>query len=415
MKQKVICLLSIFAIVSCFFFMPYVKAETLQEQKEQNEKKQEEAEKKLEYVQEELSTSLMKIQELDEKIKSAEQEITQMDDKLVKLENEVNKTAKELSAVEKEYETNHNLMEKRMVVMYECGDISYLDLLLHSSSIVEFLSNYYFIEQIMESDNNTLEEIEMQKNEIEATKEKLEKSKTELKLLRVKQEQTRIIMQNNKTLQQEIADKLTEEEKDLQTKIEEYKKEKENIEKLIQLASTYYVYNSDYTGGVMAWPVAKRGTYITSGFGIRVHPIQGIIKGHTGIDIGNAGFGAPAIAAADGVVSMASYYGGYGNCVMINHGNGISTLYGHGQKILTEVGKEVKKGDLIMEVGSTGVSTGPHLHFEVRVNGQAVNPLPYLGQASEQDNLQVESTNTNTVTDSTTNEQTSTESGVDSD
>ena len=135
--------------------------------------------------------------------------------------------------------------------------------------------------------------------------------------------------------------------------------------------------------GVMAWPVAKNGTYITSGYGIREHPIQGIIKSHSGIDIGNAGFGAPVIAAADGIVTMAGRYGGYGNCVIINHGNGISTLYGHGQAILTQVGKEVKKGDLIMEVGSTGVSTGPHLHFEVRINGTCTNPMPFLQSKDE--------------------------------
>ena len=133
----------------------------------------------------------------------------------------------------------------------------------------------------------------------------------------------------------------------------------------------------------MAWPVAKSGTYITSDYGMREHPIQGVIKKHTGIDIGNAGFGAPVIAAADGVVTMAVYDRGYGNCVIINHGNGISTLYGHGQAILTEVGKEVKKGDLIMEVGSTGNSTGPHLHFEVRVNGSCVDPMPFLKGDSE--------------------------------
>ena len=89
-------------------------------------------------------------------------------------------------------------------------------------------------------------------------------------------------------------------------------------------------------------------------------------------------FGAPVIAAADGIVSYAGELGGYGNCVVINHGSGVTTLYGHGQKILTEVGTEVKMGDLIMEVGSTGVSTGPHLHFEVRINGYNVDPKLYL-------------------------------------
>ena len=170
---------------------------------------------------------------------------------------------------------------------------------------------------------------------------------------------------------------LSDNEKELQKKIEEYKAEEQRVENLIQLAAGQG-YEGEYTGGVMAWPIAKSGTYITSPFGYREHPIQGVIKLHSGIDIGNAGFGAPVIAAADGIVTLASYNGGYGNCVMINHGNGISTLYGHGQKILTTVGTQVKKGDLILEVGSTGNSTGPHLHFEVRVNGKAVNPIPYL-------------------------------------
>ena len=379
MKQKIISLVSLVIVVSCFFFMPKVKAETLQEQKEKIEQKQNEANEKLQYVQSELSESVLKIQNLDDKIRTAEADISQMDEKLSSLQKEVTETTEKLNIVEEKYKENRKLMEKRMVVMYECGDISYLDLLLHSSSLVEFLSNYYIIEQIMESDTQILKDIEDEKSEIEYTKEKLENKKTELKLLKEKQEQTRIIMLNNKTVQQNAVERLSEEEKVLQQKLQEYKDEQQRLENMIAYAAFNYQYTGEYTGGVMAWPVAKSGTYITSGYGVRVHPLQGIIKGHTGIDIGNAGFGAPAIAAADGVVSMASYYGGYGNCVMINPGDGVSTVYGHGQKILVEVGKEVKKGDLIMEVGSTGVSTGPHLHFEVRINGSPVNPLPYLG------------------------------------
>ena len=128
----------------------------------------------------------------------------------------------------------------------------------------------------------------------------------------------------------------------------------------------------------MIWPVGVAGTYITSGYGNRLHPIQGIYKNHSGIDIGNAGYGAPVVAAADGIVTHAGTLGGYGNCVMINHGSGIVTLYGHGQEIKTTLGASVKKGDIIMLVGSTGVSTGPHLHFEVRKNGTIVDPIPYL-------------------------------------
>lgn len=378
MKKKIIPILTVIILLSCFFFIPKIKASTLEEQKQENQDKREQAEKDLEYVQEELSEAVVKIQELDDKIRTAENEIAGMDEKLIDLQTKVEETTQNLQIVQKNYDENKKIMENRLVVMYECGDVTYLDLLLRSSSLVEFLSNYYIIEEIVRSDNELLASIEKEKDEIETTKKQLEQQKAELKLLKVKQEQTRIIMQNNKTIQQNEIDKLSDNEKELQQKIQEYKDEEARIENLIKLASGQYTYNGEYSGGVMAWPIAKEGTYITSNYGTREHPIQGIIKTHTGIDIGNAGFGAPVIAAADGIVSMASYYGGYGNCVMINHGNGISTLYGHGQKILTTVGAEVKKGDLIMEVGSTGLSTGPHLHFEVRINGVHTNPLQYL-------------------------------------
>ena len=128
----------------------------------------------------------------------------------------------------------------------------------------------------------------------------------------------------------------------------------------------------------MVWPIGINGTYITSPFGSRLHPIKGVTRFHDGIDIGNAGYGARVIAAADGIVTYASTMGGYGNCVMIYHGNGIATLYGHGQEIKATVGMQVKQGDVIMTVGSTGYSTGPHLHFEVREKGIPTDPIPYL-------------------------------------
>ncbi len=377
MKRKIICIFSMIVILSCFFFIPAVNAESLEEKKTQTQEKRQEAEEKLQYVENELTTSLVKIQEMDDKIREAEQEISKMENELNKLNLKVNETTAELEEVQNKYKENRKLMEKRLVVMYESGDISYLDLLLHSSSLIEFLSNYYIIEEIVASDNKILKEIEQEKQEIEVKKGQLEKEKTELKLLKVKQEQTRIIMQNNKVVQEKAMASLSEEELNLQEQIKKYKDEEAALEALIQQASSIG-YSGDYAGGTMLWPIAKSGTYITSGYGTRVHPLRGISKFHTGVDIGNAGFGAPVVAAADGVVSLATYYGGYGNCVMINHGNGIATLYGHGQKILTTVGATVKKGDLIMEVGSTGVSTGPHVHFEVRIYGQHTNPLPYL-------------------------------------
>lgn len=128
----------------------------------------------------------------------------------------------------------------------------------------------------------------------------------------------------------------------------------------------------------MTWPIPGYKN-ITSNFGYRVHPIYGTWKLHSGIDVG-APTGAKFVAADSGTVLIASYgyNGGYGNYVVISHGNGITTRYAHGTTILVSAGQKVTKGTPVLTVGSTGASTGPHAHFEVRVNGTAVNPLNYI-------------------------------------
>ena len=383
MKNKILAINMIIVIVTVFYSNFITKAETLSEKQQQVQERREEAEQKLTYVQEDLSAAIVKIQELDDQIRQSESEIESLNGEVENLETQIEELTTKIEQVEKNYNDNEALLEERLVTMYEVGETKYLDILFNSAGIMDFLSNYYIIQQMIESDTILLDEIEQEKEEIEKSKNSLEEQKASIKLKKAKKEQLAVITQNNKTLKEQAVANLSEEEIQLQQKIEEYKSEESKIEALIKLATNEYEYTGDYTGGVMAWPIAKSGTYITSAYGVREHPIQGVIKQHTGIDIGNAGFGAPVIAAADGVVTMAGYYGGYGNCVIINHGNGISTLYGHGQKILTEVGKEVKKGDLILEVGSTGNSTGPHLHFEVRINGSCVDPMPYLQGNSE--------------------------------
>ena len=393
MLKKIFTIVVIVTILLCSYFS-VTDAETLGEQQQKVQEQKEEAENRLTYVQDELSSSIVKIQELDDTIRQAEADMDSLESELTQLQTRIIELTTRLDKLEYEYDRNQKLLEERIVVMYEVGEVTYLEVLFNSANIMDFLSNYYTIQEIVKSDADLLKKIQEEKDEAEASKEELDAKKLDLKTKKAKKEQLAIITQNNKRLKEEAVAQLSNEEIELQQKIEEYKAEEARIESLIRLATNEYEYAGDFTGGVMAWPVAKSGTYITSGYGSRVHPIQGIIKNHTGIDIANAGFGAPVIAAADGIVTMAGRYGGYGNCVMINHGNGISTLYGHGQAILTEVGKEVKKGELIMEVGSTGQSTGPHLHFEVRVKGVIVDPMPYLTGKVTQDSLNSVSENT---------------------
>ena len=169
---------------------------------------------------------------------------------------------------------------------------------------------------------------------------------------------------------------LSEQEKEIQAKIDEYTQKFAKVNSEILSITSELDIDSEYTGGELAWPVPGY-TRITSNYGMRTHPITGVYKLHTGVDIG-APIGADFIAANDGIVVKAEYNEAYGNMVVISHGGGIYTLYAHGSEIIAELGQIVKRGDIVLKVGSTGYSTGPHAHFEVRKNGIVVNPLPYI-------------------------------------
>ena len=370
---------------------------TLLEQSNEVRQKLEESSTRLEYVQSELSTSLQQIQELGDKITEYENQYNDLKNQVAEMEKNIAVIDADIDKVPAEYDRKENLLKKRMVALYKAGDATYLDVLLSSSSIVDFLSKYYMLEKIIDYDTDLMKELEVEKNSIENKKQEQEKKKADLKVAKAKAGQMQILMENNKMLQENYSAKLTTEEATLNEQILQYKQEQEEIERQIQAAINW---SGDlaiqYKGGVMIWPVGINGTYITSPFGNRLHPIQGVYKYHSGIDIGNAGYGAPVLAAADGIVTYAGVMSGYGNCVMINHGSGIVTLYGHGQTIYATLGQTVKQGDVIMAVGSTGNSTGPHLHFEVRKDGVATSPIPFL---KGEDNTTTDNENTNNNTE----------------
>ena len=206
--------------------------------------------------------------------------------------------------------------------------------------------------------------------------ERLSENLEQLSIIKKNKETNSKILQNTKTLRENYISKLSDKEKDIQTKIDEYNTQFSQVNReILEIALSSGMY-TDYIGGVMAWPVPGH-TLITSPYSMRVHPITGVYKLHTGVDI-SAPIGADFIATADGVVTKANYNGAYGNMVMIDHGGGISTLYAHGSEILVQVGQVVKRGEPVLKVGSTGYSTGPHAHFEVRINGVPTNPMDYI-------------------------------------
>lgn len=339
----------------------------------QNQKS--EADSQLGIVQEELSTNMQQVENLSQSMSEYQIQIDEWGKQIDELNDSISEIQDKLDVAQKDYDEQEKLLETRLVTMYEAGDTSFLDFILSSKNIVDFISNYYLMAELTNYDEDLLEKIEREKSQIEQNKKMLETKQNEYNTIKANYEKKKIILYNTKVLRDEAASKLTQEETELSAKIDEYRNQILTVEAEISKITTANL-DTQYIGGEMAWPVPGY-TRITSNYGMRTHPITGIYKLHTGVDLG-APMGANFVAANDGVVTKAGYNGAYGNMVIIDHGGGISTLYAHGSEILVTVGQTVKKGDVILKVGSTGYSTGAHAHFEVRVNGQVVNPLPYI-------------------------------------
>lgn len=326
-------------------------------------------------IQNDLSENMTEIESLNEKLLEYQTQIDKNSIQVNNLSESIKNIEEELNKVEKEYEEKKKALENRLIILYEIGDNKYLDVLLSSTSIGDFLSRYYLITEIAKYDSQIVEEVEKQKIEIEESRKKLNSQMEEYKKAKDEEEKIQIMLENTLIVKNNYISKLTQKEQELQAKIEESINELRLIEKEIVMLTTANI-GTDYVGGVMAWPVPGY-TRITSQFGMRTHPITGVYKLHTGMDIG-APIGTNFIAANDGVVIKAGFNTAYGNMVIIDHGGGVSTLYAHGSEILVTLGQEVKKGDPILKVGMTGYTTGPHAHFEVRVNGEYVQPLNFV-------------------------------------
>lgn len=365
-----------------------IRTLTLQEQKNQVQEQLSTANNQLSYVQEELSTKVINIQNLQDKILQYQNQVNEINEKYEELQKQVTEIEKQLTLVEGQYAKKDKLLKKRLVELYKNGTTNYLDVLLGSRDVIEFISNYFMIETITAYDTKSLEKIKEQKQQIVKLSNELTEKKVNMKITKNNAEKQSVILANTKTILENEKASLDDSEKSIIAKIDNYKKQQEEITNLIQSSISTSTYELRYSGGIMIWPTLE-SSYITSQFGSRLHPIQGIVKSHDGIDIGGR-TGNPIYASADGVIIYYAWMGGYGNAVMIDHGttaDGVKvvTLYGHGSEFLPElsVGSQVTKGQEIMKMGSTGNSTGPHVHFEVRENGVPTDPKKYLSATSD--------------------------------
>lgn len=312
------------------------------------------------------------IEELDHKLNQAEDELSNVESLLSQLENQIAITTRELERASSDASSQKELLKKRVRVMYENGNVGYLSVILNSASFSDFISRVDFLKKIINFDMDLLGKMKNHRDTVADKRNQLEselKEKERLKnQIADKKEQVEVAKQDReKTL------------KDLTKDLKELERQEDNLlaqsnefaKKIIALQSS-----NEYIGGEIGWP--SPGYYkITSPYGYRTHPILKKKKLHTGIDIAVPS-GSTIVAANTGKVIYSGYNGGYGNTIIIDHGGKISTLYAHNSKLLVKVGTEVEKGKAIAKSGSTGLSTGPHLHFEVRKNGQHVDPMGYL-------------------------------------
>lgn len=374
MKRKITFLLSVLYIISCIV-MP-ASATTLDNAKKQQQN-----------VKSQISKIAGAKKEVTDKIKQSTEDklyydnLTQKEQgnlknkskEVTNLEAEVERLAKEIDSINENYENKNELFKKRMRVMYQNMDKSSLELFVESKNLSEFLSRLQLLSLVQKNDEKLIRDIAYSKTSTDMAKQgklaDLDKKLTQLKNLNVKVSDLKISRAKAESEIEASKSRL----KELEKKEDEMISLSKQLEKTI---ANLMDSKAKYAGGIMKWPTPGY-IRISSPFGYRIHPVYKVRKLHTGIDI-DAPMGAKIVAANSGKVILAGWNGGYGNCIIIDHGGGLATLYGHQSKLLVSVGDRVDKGDTIGKVGSTGVSTGPHLHFEVRKKGTPVNPRDYV-------------------------------------
>lgn len=314
--------------------------------------------------QENLSTQIL---ELDAQIEEISTRIADTEVKIEELSKEILLTEYEIDNLKVSIKTNEDALGKRLKAINGKYSMGYLKVVFSSNSISEFLTNLNIVKEVVGQDKQILKNLDEAKAKVESEMSKLKSKKQEQEDLKIALDNDNAVLNESKLTLEELKKELEEEEDALE----------EELARLITESSLKY--NFDLSGIVIsegAW-VVPNYSRISSPYGYRIHPILKTRKMHTGIDI-PAPLGTPIVSMEDGVVIYAGVKGGYGNTIMVQHDDGKVTLYAHCSELVGVVGQRVSQGEVIALMGSTGLSTGSHLHFEVRINGQHVDPMPFI-------------------------------------
>lgn len=331
------------------------------------------------------------LRQIEEQLRQATAELGTIKEQRVAVENDITLNERQLAEAQKRLEGRESVFYKRVRDIYINGRLSYLDVVIGSKDFSDFANRLEVLKRIIDSDITLINEIKKERADIEAHKQKLEADRAKLVELEKAALAKQAEIEQKKAERNVVLQKAQNDRATAMQAIEELNASSAQVSAMLkerqaaraaavaaaaaqssggQGASDNWVQGT----GQLGWPVSGE---ITSPYGYRVHPIWGTTIYHSGIDIG-VDEGTPVHAADGGVVVWSGWMGGYGYAVVIDHGNGLSTLYGHNSELAVDEGQSVAKGQVISYAGSTGNSTGPHVHFEVRVNGDPVDPMGYL-------------------------------------
>jgi len=370
MREKLIILLAI--LVACFAVAQKPSKTELKRKQSSVQSRANNLRKEIRKTKRDISYVVTDINKANSLLADAKADLRATDSRLGEAKNAQKRVAAELKRATERLETTRDQIASRMRVLYMQGEQSRVANYLDSESFSKEEEQTFVLQKLADQDQGLVEDLKEYRQTVKVKKKEKDTLVARIAELKARQLRARAVLEQRKAFKREVLGELSAEKAQAQSELDQLERESASIEaELRRYYGTRRASSVPRYAGRFRIPVSGR---ISSNFGGRYHPILKRTRMHTGVDIA-APSGTAIHAAGDGEVIFAGWRGGYGNCIIIDHGGGTATLYGHCSALYVGTGRKVSAGDKIAAVGSTGMATGPHLHWEVRINGTPVNPL----------------------------------------